>query len=346
MRIAFALLFVVMQSASAHDANSADPCQKALLTLKFKSVKTSDVRDQCESDTCWIHQELAFLEAGKPQRFSADYLIWAHLRQSTVNALLDEPDARKAVEISLAGHAEHFDLLKRAYGLLPEGAWTPKPLTSDKVALTRLTVELSWLNRILREELNAGRTNQKGAVARIDQLLTLYFGSLPPASFYHGRRKYTAQEFENEFGAVMGNLSWGREEVFLFPEVYPSEQDLRRHQTAVALQLRKTGRPIRVGIRYLKCFEDKDTGLLSIRQFANICINPLWVNKLTPETDPNGLHAVLLTGYTIKNGEFYFEFQNSWGKGWGRDGRGVIDPSYWPMVTDALLYSRFTDPLK
>lgn len=372
MRIALVLLFIVAQLASAHDANGDDPCQKALLSgsalrlhgesfedleigrsfyidPKFRSVPMrAAVRDQCSSDTCWIHSELAFLEnESAPIRFSAEQVLWNHLRQATIDSVLDEKDAAHPVNVNPGGEAERFKALAQYYGLIPEEAWEPSPVVEDKRIFDRLTLDLAWLSRILRDEMDQKKILEKTAVQRIDQLLTHYFGSAPPPRFKYMEREYTPVEFAHEFGVVNGKLSWGSEVVFHFPTIYPDLKDMRRHQTAVALQLRQTQRPVRAGLRYLRCFERASTGLLSIRKFSQVGLNPLWVNRLTPECGVSTeMHAILITGYAIVDGEFYFEFQNSWGSHWGRNGKGTIDPSYWPMVVDAILFSRFTDPLK
>lgn len=379
MRFALTLLFIVAQLASAHDSGGDDSCQKALLAgtplqlfgesfdeielgrrfyvdLKFRSVPLkTEIRNQCASDSCWIQTEISFLEnnfahanpGAKPVRFSAEQVLWNHLRQATIDLVLDEKDAGQAVVINPGGDLDRFQGLTEYYGLIPQEAWTPHPITESKRTFDRMNIELGWLSRILRDEMDQKKISEKEAVQRIDGLLAHYFGSSPPTKFKYGGREYTPIEFAHEFAVAPGKLSWGLEKPFIFPTVYPDLKEMRRHQTAVALQLRQTQRPIRAGIRYLRCFEREGTGLLSIRKFSQVGLNPLWINRLTPDCGSSSdLHAILITGYTIRDGEFYFEFLNSWGEEWGRKGKGTIDPSYWPMVTDAMMFSRFSDPLK
>jgi hypothetical protein len=61
-------------------------------------------------------------------------------------------------------------------------------------------------------------------------------------------------------------------------------------------------------------------------------------------TYSDGGHAILATGYLVKDGKEYVKFRNSWGKNWGEKGNGYLPSEY---LKDNLIgaYSLWLDDL-
>ncbi len=225
---------------------------------KFRSVRLPPaIRNQCNAGNCWIQQELALAETSfqienpdkAPLALDADYLTWAHLRDETLRSIKNAKDVNEAVHIEIGGSHRRYEFLLGEYGVIPEGVWKHHDLGKAKNAIDRLTIELSWLSRILRENINLKEMSMAQAEDRVDQLLNHYFGSAPPKTFIWNGQQWAPGGFGLKYGLIAQRASWGSVQELKFPKIYVDERDMRRFQTMVALQLRKTQLPIRAAIR-------------------------------------------------------------------------------------------------
>lgn len=82
-----------------------------------------------------------------------------------------------------------------------------------------------------------------------------------------------------------------------------------------------TTKGVIIGIPTYQCLDRPSTD-------GTINYNP---NK---DTEDNGGHAVLLTGWKTINGKFYWRLLNSWGKSWGQNGYCWL-PEEYPWIEDA-----------
>lgn len=295
--------------------------------------------DQCDLNTCWLLQELHFLDALRQDslELDRDYLLWAHLRRQAILAL-DVPVDRQG-GISDGGSHDDFESILKETGALPVGAWIHADFAKSGRTIQQLSIELGWETRALRLEMDKGQINKAHAVERIEGFLAKYFGSEPPTSFWWKGQEWKPTKFAADHVLPLIEAQNNGLIEVNFPGVYPSEREMRRFQTLVAMQLRRTKSPVRASVRLVRPYVNQNTGLLSVAAVTKSDIHHLWVNQFTPSD--NDLHAVLITGYTIRDGQYCFDFLNSWGSNWGRNGHGTIDPSYWPFVRDALLRKSF-----
>ncbi len=205
----------------------------------------------------------------------------------------------------------------------------------------RLRLDLGYLVAQQRMKIKERRSSKAYASMEIDRLLEAYFGSLPPDNFFFNGRWLTPVAFARHYGQVESNLT--QLQVVELPDSM-SRKVQRRLQAVIAEQLKREKKPILIKLRWIDAFTDG--GILSVDRFSHLQWDHEFANLLVH--DKIGInHLVLLTGYSrLKNGDYVFEIQNSWGEHWGQGGKGYIDPSYWPFVRDVALYPEYVKLLK
>lgn len=166
----------------------------ALCLINFSTLAATTVerlqrpfvmRDQGNTNTCWLHSGLQMMEQMAETPLSIDALLIPEIRSRALDRFL--------------GHATPWDggagptrpfALALEHGLVPESLWKSKlPLIEYYNAIFR------DLDAVLRQFKNDGNQSVFEFLRAIDATLLRYTGTLPPKKFLWNDRLFTSTKF-------------------------------------------------------------------------------------------------------------------------------------------------------
>lgn len=200
----FAAAAVALPAAATHFtaadvANAADdkvvvPDSTGFTFKDIKLVKTTPVKDQNKSGTCWCFCTTSFLEdeimrKGGPELDLSEMFAVRHCYDDKAKKYVSM-DGK--VNFAQGGAAADVIYALRNYGIVPEEVYSGLNYGEKKHSHYELADALeSYLNAILRK---GNKTLSTAWKAGYDGILDAYFGKLPEEFTYQGK-KYTPQSF-------------------------------------------------------------------------------------------------------------------------------------------------------
>ncbi len=164
-----------------------------------KKVKTTEIRNQYRSGTCWAFAGLSFIEAellrmGKPEFDLSDMWIVRHTYEDKADKYV-----RMHGEVNFAGGGAFHDVFNvwRKYGIVPEEAYEGLNYGEDKHVHGELDVILKgFVDAVIKNGNRKLTPTWKDAYARV---LDAYLGDRPEKFEYNGKQ-YTPKEFADYLG--------------------------------------------------------------------------------------------------------------------------------------------------
>ena len=202
------LLIGLAAMIAAGSAMAAKPKKKELPkdTLIFTTVvenPVTGIKNQKNSGTCWAYSSLAFLESEvlkkHPEMTDID-LCESFLVSKTY---VDRADrhVRTHGDASFSQGGSFYDAVfcMDRYGLIPEGAGMPYPITNYGDSLFNFTNFFPPMEAYLKAiaTSDAGKINPRWK-CDVQHMIDNYFGECPKEFTYKGK-KYTPQSFVKDY---------------------------------------------------------------------------------------------------------------------------------------------------
>lgn len=176
----------------------ANECSSAIQTLIWtQEFSPRHEHQQGCTPTCWLMSGLTLAESfgGNKQKFSSAYMAHALILKRAATALRGS-----SAWVDFGGHpSDTFDLI-RAYGVMPDAAWTPKiPFTKWEMEeviapkIRSLALEARYDYLYTKAENAAKEAN---FWKKLNAFLDSYYG-LPPEKFAHADQTFTPSAFRD-----------------------------------------------------------------------------------------------------------------------------------------------------
>lgn len=182
-------------SAAAQKPEEKTNTQKGYTFTDLKTVKTTSVKDQSHSGTCWCYSTLSFLESeilragGEPTDLSEMWIVRNIYFEKAVKY------ARLHGDLNLAVGGQAHDVIHgiRDYGIVPQEVYpglnygSPKPYFNEIDAVIK-----AYMNAVIKGQQGGKLSTawQQG----LNGILDAYFGVMPEKFNYQGK-EYTPQTF-------------------------------------------------------------------------------------------------------------------------------------------------------
>lgn len=169
---------------------------------KFKDVvrlKTTSVKDQNRSGTCWVFSGLSFVESelirmGKGEHdLSEMFLVWGAYHTKAIDYV------RFHGKLAFGQGGESNDVMDmiKAYGIVPESNYTGLNYGTEGHTHGEVDGILKgMLDAVIK---NKNRRLSKSWLPAIDAVLNTYLGEMPEKFNYNGK-EYSPKEFQNTMG--------------------------------------------------------------------------------------------------------------------------------------------------
>lgn len=186
-------LALVMAVAAAADDKVVIPDSTGFKFTDVKVIKTTPVKDQNKSGTCWCFSSLSFFEdellrkTGKEYDLSEMFVV-NHCYSDKVDKYV-----RTDGKVNFAQGGSGFDVpyVWERYGIVPEGAYPGLNYGEEGHSHYELADVLeSYVKAVVRNSSRMTTAWKRG----FDGVLNAYFGELPTTFTYDGKT-YTPQTF-------------------------------------------------------------------------------------------------------------------------------------------------------
>jgi bleomycin hydrolase len=311
-------------------------------------VPTSEVSDQCNYGSCWVHARLSHVESqikkltGKSIKLSRQFVVVQSLLDR-IDTALENPHNR----VFAGGNAYTADKLSRNYGLIPDdpSIWKSRINFEKSPHSGRLLyflnaraaqfhVEASQLTPESKEYLDL----QDKARKDMHDILKTYTGTLPRKFNYRGQ-SYTPKQFFKsllpgqpnkplwvftEMEELSGNLR--REssmQVASLPSYVKSSRESLEKIEKRIIKAIQDGQSVTLAYESNPLFSDRETGILSLDAFNTPgSFSPAHRMYRDAFQDGNGHHAVDVVGVDLDSeGRLIkLKIKNSWGTDSGDNG--------------------------
>ncbi|MCM1332925.1 MAG: C1 family peptidase [Bacteroides sp.] len=193
------LLSVLLASSIAFGANADDkvvnPDSTGFKFTDVKTVKTTPVRDQNSSGTCWCFSTNSFLEedmikrGGKPVDLSEMFVVrYCYLDKARKYIRMDGQ-----INFAQGGAAHDVPYVIETYGIVPEEVYQGLNYGEEKHVHGELSAVLkAYLDAVLKAQ--GGKRLSTAWEAGFNGILDAYFGPLPESFTYEGKT-YTPKSF-------------------------------------------------------------------------------------------------------------------------------------------------------
>lgn len=188
-----AALAAIPGIASA-DTPAENPDSTGFTFTDVKVVKTTPVKDQNKSGTCWSFSGTSFIEdeimrKGGPELDLSQMFTVRHCYDDKADKYI-RMDGK--INFAQGGGAQDILYVIKNYGMVPEDVYSGLNYGEEKHSHYELADGLTgYMNGILRNGNKKLSTAWKNGV---DGILDAYFGKLPEKFTYNGKT-YTPQEF-------------------------------------------------------------------------------------------------------------------------------------------------------
>lgn len=186
-------LALVMAVAAAADDKVVIPDSTGFKFTDVKVIKTTPVKDQNKSGTCWCFSSLSFFEDELLRKTGKEYDL---SEMFVVNhCYSDKADkyVRTDGKVNFAQGGSGFDVpyVWERYGIVPEGAYPGLNYGEEGHSHYELADVLeSYVKAVVRNSSRMTTAWKRG----FDGVLNAYFGELPTTFTYEGKT-YTPQTF-------------------------------------------------------------------------------------------------------------------------------------------------------
>lgn len=193
------LLSALLASSIAFGANADDkvvnPDSTGFKFTDVKTVKTTPVRDQNSSGTCWCFSTNSFLEedmikrGGKPVDLSEMFVVrHCYLDKARKYIRMDGQ-----INFAQGGAAHDVPYVIETYGIVPEEVYKGLNYGEEKHVHGELSAVLkAYLDAVLKAQ--GGKRLTTAWEAGFNGILDAYFGPLPETFTYEGK-SYTPKSF-------------------------------------------------------------------------------------------------------------------------------------------------------
>ncbi|MCM1094524.1 MAG: C1 family peptidase [Lachnospiraceae bacterium] len=193
------LLSALLASSIAFGANADDkvvnPDSTGFKFTDVKTVKTTPVRDQNSSGTCWCFSTNSFLEedmikrGGKPVDLSEMFVVrYCYLDKARKYIRMDGQ-----INFAQGGAAHDVPYVIETYGIVPEEVYQGLNYGEEKHVHGELSAVLkAYLDAVLKAQ--GGKRLSTAWEAGFNGILDAYFGPLPESFTYEGKT-YTPKSF-------------------------------------------------------------------------------------------------------------------------------------------------------
>lgn len=193
------LLSALLASSIAFGANADDkvvnPDSTGFKFTDVKTVKTTPVRDQNSSGTCWCFSTNSFLEedmikrGGKPVDLSEMFVVrHCYLDKARKYIRMDGQ-----INFAQGGAAHDVPYVIETYGIVPEEVYQGLNYGEEKHVHGELSAVLkAYLDAVLKAQ--GGKRLTTAWEAGFNGILDAYFGPLPETFTYEGK-SYTPKSF-------------------------------------------------------------------------------------------------------------------------------------------------------
>lgn len=183
--------------AGAKDKKADDDKTGGFKFTDVKTVKTTPVKDQNKSGTCWSFSGISFLEdeilrkTGKEVDLSEMFVV-RHCYNDKADKYIR---MNGTVNFAQGGSTLDVPYVMVNYGLVPEEAYKGLEYGEEKHSHGELTSAFTaFVNSI-----NKSKTKSPAWKKAFNGMLDAYFGELPESFEYEGKT-YTPQSFAESFG--------------------------------------------------------------------------------------------------------------------------------------------------
>ncbi len=318
-------------------------------------IKTTPVKSQDKTGTCWSYATISFLETeairkGKPELDLSEMYI---VRYAYVQKAIDYVRFHGKNNFSQGGQAHDVVNVIKEYGVVPEqnypGMKYEKPYHDHSELVNFLK---GALKGIINSDLKSYTPRWIDAVSAI---LDVYLG-IPPKKIEYKEKKYTPQEFMKDIAAI--NPDDYIELTSFSHHPYYQAFDLEvpdnwSHDLYYNLPLDELIEVMKSAIKnnYSICW-DGDVG----ESFFSYGEGKAWWHQPMPVNEKNRQalfnsqittddHLMHLTGLAKNlDGEIHFITKNSWGKGNSAGGYVYMSEDYVKMKTIAIMVHKDAIP--
>ncbi|MBQ1723836.1 MAG: aminopeptidase, partial [Muribaculaceae bacterium] len=197
MKHLFVTLFVAAAAfsmANAEDSKVVIPDSTGFKFTDTKVIKTTPVKDQNKSGTCWCYSTNTFFESeilrktGKEVHLSEGFVVYhCYLDKAIKYIRMDG-----TVNFAEGGAADDVNYVWNKYGMVPNEVYTGMTYGDKKFNTAELTATLSGYASVINQ-----RKLKKLTPAWVDGfkgILDAYMGKLPETFVYEGKT-YTPQSY-------------------------------------------------------------------------------------------------------------------------------------------------------
>lgn len=342
LRYIFSLLGIISVLTASAQIPASNTAQSTIRFTIEKEIKNTDVKNQCNTSTCWSFSALSFLESeiiksGKPAINLSEMFIvrFSYLKKA-------EQYIRMHGNTSMAPGGAFHDVTNiiRDHGILTEEAYPGNPLSGNKHDHSELDVVLkAFLDGVLK---NDNKISDKWRPA-LEGILDAYLGKMPEKFDYQGK-SYNAKSFSAFLNIrpddyveltsfmhhpyykpfvleVPDNWAWGLVYNVTLQELTEiAEYALNNnYSVAWAADVSEKGFSFKNSMAIVPLREDANVADL---EKDSIFLKPTLERAITPEIrqaafddfstqDDHGMHMVGIA--KDQSGKRYFLIKNSWG---------------------------------
>ncbi len=198
MRISiFVSILCLLLNMSVSGQNTEEKEKDKYTFTLEKTVKTSSIKDQYRSGTCWSFSSLALVEsemlkAGKEEVDLSEMFVVRYIYEEKAEKFI-----RLHGDLHLGGGGEFHDVMNviRKYGMVPEEAYAGLCYSEKKHVHGELeNVIKGFLTELVKNQNNKLSTAWKPALKGI---LDAYLGKVPESFTYKGKT-YTPKSFAKD----------------------------------------------------------------------------------------------------------------------------------------------------
>lgn len=200
------LLFAVLAAGMAMNAMADDkvviPDSTGFKFTDVKVVKSTAVKDQSKSGTCWCYSTNTFFEneilrkTGKEIHLSEGFVVWhCYFDKAQKYVRMDGK-----INFAEGGAAEDVPYVWRNYGMMPFDAYTGMTHGAKKFNTSELTAVLSGFLDVVNTKKMKKLT--PSWLEGFQGVLNAYMGKIPETFSYEGKT-YTPQSFAESLGLNM-----------------------------------------------------------------------------------------------------------------------------------------------
>lgn len=186
------------------DAKVENPDSTGFTFTDVKVVKTTPVKDQHKSGTCWCYSTNSFFEneilrkSGKEVHLSEGFVVYHCYLDKAIKYI--RMDGK--INFAEGGAAADVPYVWSKYGMVPNEVYTGMTYGDTKFETSELTGALkgyaSVINQVKRKKLNGSW------VEGIKGILDAYMGKMPENFTYQGKN-YTPQSYAQSLGIDMND---------------------------------------------------------------------------------------------------------------------------------------------